>query len=110
MNPHLAASIKLYESNDINIQRLIEWHFCYGIVISTPKVFALCFHADSEEPEKAVAFEHSDTLYVTMCVGDMSSGLKFLKDDYKYISFKRDFKESSRIRLLNIEDFYSKLR
>ena len=110
MNVHLATAHTLYESNDIDLQSLIGWHLSYGIVLSTPKVFALCFHSHSDEPDKAVAFEHSDTLYVTMCCGDMLSGLCPLKDDYEYIAFKRDFKKSERTRLLGMEAFYSKLR
>ena len=109
MNPHLKTALTLYESNNIDLQSLIGWHLCYGVVLSTPKVFALCFHSHSEEPDKAVAFEHSDTLYVTMCCGDMLSGLQPFKDDYEYISFNRDFKESWHTRLLNIKTFYSKL-
>ena len=110
MNVHLATAHTLYESNNIDIQSLIGWHLCHGIVLSTPKVFALCFYSHSDEPDKAVAFEHSDTLYVTMCCGDMLSGLRPFKDDYEYISFRRDFKGSERIRLLNMEKFYSKLK
>jgi hypothetical protein len=110
MNPHLLVALALYESNNIDLQELIGWHLSYGIVLSTPKVFALCFHSNSEEPEKAVAFEHSDTLFVTMCCGDMLSGLQLLKDDYEYISFNRDFKGPERTRLLEMEAFYSKLR
>jgi len=110
MNLHLATALTLYESNNIDLQSLIGWHLSYGIVLSTPKVFALGFHSHSEEPDKAVAFEHSDTLCVTMCCGDMLSGLQPFKDDYEYISFRRDFKESKRTRLLGMEAFYSKLR
>lgn len=110
MNVHLATALNLYESNDIDLQSLIGWHLSYGIVLSTPKVFALCFHSHSDTPDKAVAFEHSDTLYVTMCCGDMLSGLRPLKDDYEYIAFNRDFKGSERTRLLGMEAFYSKLR
>jgi hypothetical protein len=110
MNPHLATAFTLYESDNIDLQRLISWHLCYGIVISNPKFFAMGFHSNSEEPAKAVAFEHSDTLFVTMCCGDMLSGLQTFKDDYEYISFSRDFKGSERTRLLNIKTFYSKLR
>ena len=110
MNIHLATAVNLYESNDIDIQSLIGWHLSYGIVLSTPKIFALGFHSHSDEPNKAVAFEHSDTLYVTMCCGDMLSGLCPLKDDYEYIAFNRDFKGSERTRLLDMEAFYSKLR
>ena len=110
MNVHLATALNLYESNNIDLQSLIGWHLSYGIVLSTPKVFALGFHSHSDEPDKAVAFEHSDTLYVTMFCGDMLSGLHPLKDDYEYIAFNRDFKGSERIRLLGMEAFYSILQ
>ena len=110
MNSHLATALTLYESNNIDLQSLIGWHLSHGVVLSTPKVFALCFHSNSEEPDKAVAFEHSDTLHVTMCCGDMLSGLQPLKDDYEYISFNRDFKGSERTRLLGMKAFHSKLR
>lgn len=110
MNVHLATALTFYESKDIDLQSLIGWHLSYGIVLSTPKFFAFGFHSHSEEPEKAVAFEHSDTLYVTMCCGDMLSALRPLKDDYEYIAFTRDFKESERVRLLSMKKFYSKLQ
>jgi len=110
MNIHLANAIELYKSNDIDIQSLIGWHLCHGIVVSNPKVFALCFHSNSNDPEKAVSFEEADTLYVTMCCGDMASGLGVFRNDYDYISFRRDFKGSIRTRLLNMKKFYSKLQ
>ena len=110
MNPHLATAFNLYESKDIDLQNLIGWHLSYGIVLSTPKVFALCFHSHSEEPEKPVAFEDSNTLYVTMWCGNMLDGVRFLKNDYEYISFCREFKGSSHTRLIKIEKLFSKLR
>jgi hypothetical protein len=110
VNSHLATALTLYESNNIDLQSLIGWHLCHGIVISNPKVFALCFHSNSDDPEKAVSFEESDTLYVTMCCGDMASGLGVFRNDYDYISFRRDFKGSIRTRLLNMKKFYSKLQ
>jgi len=110
MNRHLATALTIYESNNIDLQSLIGWHLSYGMVLSTSNVFALCFHSHSDDPEKAIAFEHSDTLYVTMCCGDMLSGLQLFKDDYEYISFSRDFKGSERNRLLKMQTFYSKLR
>ena len=110
MNPHLATAINLYESNDIDIKSLILWHLCHGIVVCNPEVFALCFHCNSDNLEKAVQFEESNTLYVTMCCGNMSSGLGVFRDNYDYISFRRDFKGSSRTRLLSMKKFYSKLQ
>jgi hypothetical protein len=109
MNIHLAITIDLYESRNINLQEIVGWHLCHGIVVSNPKVFGFGFHSHSSDPEKPVTFEHSDTLYVTMCCGDMLYGLAPFKDNYKYIAFRRDFKESNRLRLLDIKNLYSKL-
>ena len=110
MNPHLAIALNLYESRNIDIQSLIGWHLCHGIVVSTPCAFAMGFHTSSKNLEEAVAFEESDTLYVTMCCGNMLDALKPFKNKYKYIAFRRDFKQSSRNRLLSMKAFYSKLR
>lgn len=110
MNPHLETALKLYESNNIDLQSLIGWHLLHGIVISTQKVFALCFHTNSSDVEKAILFEESDTLYVTMCCGNMASGLQSFKNNYKYIAFRRDFKGSSRNRLFNMKKFYLKIQ
>lgn len=110
MNSHLQTALNLYEPSNINMQSVIGWHLSHGIVISTPDVFALGFHSRSSDVENATLFEESDTLYVTICCGDMASGLQALKDNYKYIAFRRDFKGSSRNRLLNMKTFYSKLR
>jgi len=110
MNQHLATALKLYESRNINLQDLIGWHLCHGIVVSTPCAFAIGFHTNSRNLEEAVAFEESDTLYVTMCCGNMLDALKPFKNKYKYIAFQRDFKQSNRNRLLSMKTFYSKLR
>jgi hypothetical protein len=110
MNLHLCNALNLYESKDIDLQSLIGWHLCHGIVVCNSEVFALGFHCYSSNPEKAVALEESDTLYVTICCGDMASGLKPFKDKYKYIAFRRDFKGSECGRLLSMKKFYSKLQ
>ncbi len=109
MNPYLKIASNLYEKINTDFQALIGWHLSYGIVVSSPYFFALGFHVKSSNLEEAVAFEDSDTLYVTMCCGSMASALKPFKDNYKYIAFRRDFKKSSRDRLINMKKFYSKL-
>jgi len=110
MNKHLELSRKLYESHDIDFQSLLGWHFCYGVVVSTSTVFALFYYSKSDAPEFAVAPEEADTLYATMCCGSMRDALSLFKNKYRYVSFRRDFKGSSRNRLLNMKKFYSKLK
>jgi hypothetical protein len=110
MNPHLAKAIKLYESHCIDIKPILDWHLCNGIVICNPDAFALCFHTVSHALGGAVDYEHSDTLFVTMCCGNTLRSLRPLKDLYRFISFQRGFKNSERFRLLDMERFYSKIK
>lgn len=110
MNAHLATAINLYESHDIDFKSILDWHLCNGIVVCNNDTFAMCFHTDSEDIGSAVLYEHSDTLFVTMCCGDMVRGLSPFKDDYEHIAFQRGFKNSDRFRLLSMDKFYSKLK
>jgi hypothetical protein len=110
MNTHLAKAINLYETHDIDIKPILDWHLCNGIVVCTPDAFAMGFHTESNFIGSAMLYEHSDTLFVTMCCGDMHEALRPFKNRYQFISFQRGFKNSDRFRLLNMEGFYSKLK
>jgi len=110
MNPHLATAIGIYEKQGADFQKLLTWHLCHGVVICNPLVFALCHHADSKDLSGAVEFHHGDTLFVTFCAGDMRSGLAPFVPHYRFIAFQRQFKNSPRIRLLEMGDFFSKLK
>jgi hypothetical protein len=110
MSPHLAKAIELYESQSIDIKPILDLHLCNGIVVCIPDAFAMGFHTVSYAPGGSVSFEDSDTLFVTMCCGDMQEALRPFKDRYKFISFQRGFKNSHRFRLLNMEAFYQKLK
>jgi hypothetical protein len=110
MNKHVEQSRNLYESHGIDFQSLLGWHLCYGIVVSIPSVFALFYYSHSSSPETPVSNDDSDTLYATMCCGNMRDALDAIKNNYEYIAFRRDFKGSSRNRLLNMKKFYSKLK
>jgi hypothetical protein len=109
MNPHLQLSADIYEKQGTDLQKLIGWHLCHGVVICNPFVFALCHHADSRDLPGAVEFHHSDTLFVTFCAGSMRFGLAPFVDRYRFIAFQRQFKNSPRIRLLDMGEFYKKL-
>ncbi len=87
MNPYLKIASSLYEKINTDFQALIGWHLSYGIVVSSPYFFALGFHVKSSNLEEAVAFEDSDTLYVTMCCGSMASALtpQVLEHEWVYV-------------------------
>lgn len=110
MNLHLCNALTLYESKDIDLQSLIGWHLCHGIVVCNSEIFALGFYCHSSNPEKAVEPKEADTIYATICCGNMANILQPFKDKYEYIAFRRDFKGSTHSRLLSMKKFYSKLQ
>ena len=90
MNKHLAKAIALYEENDIDFQQLLTWHLCHGIVVCDHDSFSMCYFSDSESPETPCLFEHSDTLFVTICTGNMEKALrKFVTNNVSECSNKQ---------------------
>jgi hypothetical protein len=45
-----------------------------------------------------------------MCVGDMRKALRKFRNDFEHIAFRREFKNSPRIRSYDMQQFYSKLK
>lgn len=109
MNEHFQKAAQLYEKQGTDFQKLLGWHLCHGVVICNPFVFALCYHSDSKDLSGAVEFHHGDTLFVTFCTGDMRFGLAPFIDHYRFLAFQRQFKGSTRIRLMDMRKFYEKL-
>ena len=113
MNEHLEKVIKLYESDGFDFQQLFNWHLFNGIVFSGEDFFSMAYNADSETLPTPVQRHHADTLFVTMHAGDMRRALLPIYDQYEYICFQREFKPSAKshtYRLLNMQQFFSKLR
>ena len=110
MNKHLASTIELYERNKLDLQGLITWHLCHGVVVCDNDSFALCYYSDSSNPEEAVLYQDSNTLFVTICTGNMRKALTKFLHDFDYISFQRDFKQSPNVRVYDILKFYKKLK
>ena len=107
MNKHLGEAIKIYGEE---FHKLLYWHLCFGVVISDSECFSMCFYSQEESPEQACEIHHSNTLFVTMCVGDMRKSLGKFCDDFEYIAFQREFKNSPRVRIHDMQQFYSKLK
>lgn len=110
MNQHVATAIAKYEAAGIQFSEIFNWHLCYGIVISDAYCFAMAFPADSCNPQQCVEPHHADTLFVTFATGDMRHGLAPYRDKFDHIAFQRSFKNSDKLRLLDMQSFYSKLR
>ena len=107
MNQHFEKAAQIYGED---FQQLLSWHLCFGVVVSDADSFAMCFYSQEESPDQACEIHHSNTLFVTMCAGDMRKALRKFRDDFEYIAFRREFKNSPRVRVHNMQQFYSKLK
>lgn len=107
MNQHLAKAIEIYGED---LQQLLAWHLCHGIVVSSHEYLAFGFYSDIEQPEQAVEPHHADTLFVTFSTGNMQKALQQFIDRFDYIAFQRSFKGDNRIGVYDIQKFYSKLK
>lgn len=109
MNQHIKKAYDDYTEEGHDFQKLVSWHLCFGIVLSCDRFFAIGYPCDSSNPTEVVEVHHADTLFVTYATGDMREALKPFASQFDYISFQRSFKNSDRIRLLDMDAFYSKL-
>jgi hypothetical protein len=107
MNQHLAKAIEIYEEN---LQQLLAWHLCHGIVVCDSDCFAIGFESQYSEPTDAVGLGCGNTLFVTFCAGDMRSGLSKYIQNYEFIAFNRDFKKEGDLKMYDMYKFYSKLK
>lgn len=110
MSPHLEEIARIYESNEIDFHRVLDWHLCFGIVVSDPDVLAFCFFSRHESPTVACKIHEADTLFVTMFCGDMEKALASYQDRFGFIAFQREFNNSPRVRIYDMQKFYSKLK
>lgn len=105
MNKHLAKTIQIYTNNGINFDAILDWHFRNGIVFNSFDEFAMCFYAYHENPDLPVNIKNSDTLFVSMCCGNMQRCLAAFQNDFEFIAFQRSFKNSPRVRIYSMKKF-----
>jgi hypothetical protein len=109
MNPHFEEIIDLYDKHQIDVQKMLYWHLSFGLVVSDPDCFALCFFCRSSDPTSACQIHESDTLFVTVFTGDMGKALERYKDRFGFVAFQREFNNSPRVRVYDMQKFHSKL-
>lgn len=107
MNKHLVKAIEIYGED---LQQLLAWHLCHGIVVCDSDCFAIGFKSQHFKPTEAIQLGSGDTLFVTFCTGDMQSGLQKYIQDYEFIAFNRDFKKEGDLKMYDMYKFYSKLK
>jgi hypothetical protein len=73
--------------------------------------FAMGFSVFRANPTQAVHVDNGDTLFVTFTTGNMRpEALHKYTQDYDFIAFQRSFKGSDRVRVYDMQQFYSKLK
>ena len=109
VNQPIQQAIKTYDRNQIDFHSLFAWHLYHGIIFNDHDGFAMGFPSRQEDPDLLVGIEESDTLFVTMCCGDMRKCLSAFQNDFKFIAFRRSFKNSPMVRTYPMEKFIKTL-
>ena len=110
MNQHLAKAFHDYTLHNINFEHLLDWHLCNGFVLCQPDCFGIGYFSDSNYPTESAERHHSDTLFVTYCVGQMQPVLKLFHGQFDYVAFSRDFKASPRVRVLDYQKTLNRIK
>jgi hypothetical protein len=105
----IQQAIEIYERNQIDFHSLFAWHLYHGIIFSNHEGFAMGFRSNSANSDLPVGIEEGDTLFVTMCCGDMRKCLSAFQNDFKFIAFRRSFKNSPMVRTYPMERFIKTL-
>lgn len=109
MNEHIAKTIQIYKEHEIGFHDLFAWHLRHGIIFNSFDGFAMGFFARHEDPDSPVGIQDSDTLFVTMCCGNMQKCLSAFHNDFKFIAFQRSFKNSPMVRIYPMKKFIKTL-
>ena len=109
MNP-LKEVLKVFNKNKISFNDLLQWHLLNGIVMSDDKSFVFAIPCDSEDLEIPVTIEKANCIFISMFSGDLVHSMKLLEDNFDFVAFKREFKNSNHIRMYSYHQFQSKLK
>jgi len=109
MHSPLAKSHEIYKAHDLDLQQAISWHLLYGFVVSSSDFFGIGYFCNRDDTSQATQKDSGDTLFCTMCSGNMKAAMKPFLGEFEYLAFQRSFKNSDKIRVYPMVDFYSKL-
>jgi hypothetical protein len=106
MNQHTAKAIEIYGEE---IQQLLAWHLCHGVVISLPDCFLLGFFCNKSSIGECRVLAESDCIFVTMCVGNMRQACMQIVELVPWVAYQREFKGDHRVRITNFKKLFNKL-
>jgi hypothetical protein len=106
---HLESTIALYEEHEIDFHDMFDWHLRHGIVVSCHNGFAFGLYSHHSDPDQPVEIHLADTLFVTICCGNMQKCLAAFQNDFEFIAFQRSFKNSPMVRTYPMDKFIKTL-
>jgi len=109
MNP-INLVLSTYKENLIDFNNEIEYHLLNGIVLSNDKVFVFAIPCDSENLEIPVSIDNANCVFISMFTGDMIHAMDVFQDNFDFIAFKREFKNSNHTRFYSYSQFQNKLK
>jgi hypothetical protein len=106
----LQSVLHIYKENSIDFNYEIEFHLLNGIVFSDDKTFMFAIPCDSDNPEVPVPIDSANCIFISMLAGDMKHAMEAFQDQFDFIAFKRQFKNSNHTRFYSYTQFHKKLK
>jgi len=110
MNKPFEDAFRLYNENNGDLAKVLEWHFANGVVVSSPDCFLLGFFCDRQRPLEPKELSEADCIFVSLCIGDMHQAGMQIVTLVPWIAYQREFKGDNRIRVKNFRNFYHKIK
>ena len=110
MNKHLAKAFDDYSTHNTDFTRLLDWHLCHGFVLCRPECFAIGFFTHSSEPTTPTQRHHANSLFVSYCAGEMSFVANQFNGEFEFVVFQRCFKGSGKIRILDYQKTFNRIK
>jgi hypothetical protein len=110
VNRPIDDAIQIYKQNQGDFSESLKWHFAYGIIVHLPDCFLLGFFCMRDSPWNSIDPCKADCFHATMCCGDMRKAAMQIHNQVKFLAYERETRGDHRIRFVNFQRFYNKLK
>lgn len=110
MNQPLQLAFDDYSKYNANFSQLLDWHLCHGFVLCRPECFAIGFFAHSTDAMCPIERDKADSLFITYCAGKMGYCLKQFEDEFEFVVFQRQFKNSPHVRVWDYKKTFNRIK
>jgi len=109
MNPPIYAAQEIYSQHGGDFTESLKWHLSFGVVVSMPNSLLLGYYCKKDNPSEWVSFTQADCIFVTMCVGNMREACMQIHQHVDWVSYRREFKNDTRMRITDFRKLFNKL-